>query len=104
MVDFSIPKGTDLPQLTATLSDEIGPIDLTGSTVKLQIRAPGTESTVLLDVAANVVPPASNGRVIYAWQDGDTDLDRGLYVGWFLVDYGLSTLEAPNPQLVFEIT
>jgi hypothetical protein len=105
MVDFSIPQGTELPQITATLTDENGPIDLSGGSVRLQMRAPGTDQLTVLDANASVLNPATAGRVSYQWIAGDTTHPRGLYVAWFLVDYaGVAQLEAPNPRLVIEIT
>lgn len=103
MADFSIPQDTLLPILTATLTYDDGtPIDLTGATVKFQMRLPGS-STLKVDSAAVVVGAATLGQVSYTWVAADTDTP-GLYVAWFSAVFGLSTLHAPNPSLVIEVT
>jgi hypothetical protein len=100
MTDFSIPQDTLLPILTATLTDDTGPINLTGATVKFQMRLPG--STVLkVNTNAQIVAAVA-GQVSYSWQATDTDTP-GVYIGWFLVTYGAAPLMAPNPQLVVEV-
>lgn len=100
MTSFSIPQDTLLPILTATLTDDNGPINLTGATVKFQMRLPG--STVLkVDTNAQIVSAVA-GQVAYTWQTNDTNTP-GLYIGWFLLSYGAAPLMAPNPQLVIEV-
>jgi hypothetical protein len=101
--DFEIPKGRLLPILTATLTDDVGPIDLTGATVKFQMRPPGVGTTLKVDAAATVVS-AATGQVSYTWSGTDTDTE-GLYVAWFEVTYsGPKPLIAPEPPLVLEVT
>jgi hypothetical protein len=103
MVAFQIPKGALLPILTATLTDEVGPINLTGSTVKFQMRLPGS-NLLKVDSAAVIVGAATNGQVSYTWQTANVDT-IGLYIGWFLVTYsGSGNLYAPEPPMVIEIT
>jgi len=101
VADFQLPKGALLPLLSATLTDDVGPIDLTGATVKFQMRLPG--SNILKVDAGAVVTSASNGLVTYTWQAADTNT-IGLYVGWFLVTFTAKDLYAPEPPLVIEIT
>lgn len=103
MTDFSIPKGDLLPILTATLSDANGAINLTGATVKFQMRLPGS-STLKVDAAAAIVGSATLGQVSYTWVGTNTDT-RGLYIAWFLITFsGPKTMEAPNPPLVIQVT
>ena len=102
MADFVIPQDTLLPILTATLSDANGALDLTGGTVKFQMRLPGT-SVLKVDGNAAVVGAAANGQVSYTWAGADTDTP-GLYIGWFRIAYGPSILYAPEPALVVEVT
>jgi hypothetical protein len=101
MSDFQLPKGALLPLLTATLSDDNGAINLTGATVKFQMRLPGS-STLKVDAAAAVTNAAA-GQVTYTWVTADTDT-IGLYVGWFLVTFTAKNLYAPEPPLVIQIT
>lgn len=99
--DFQIPKGRLLPIVTAALSDADGEIDLTGATVKFQMRLPGS-STLKVDAAA-VVEDADQGEVSYTWAGTDTDT-RGLYIAWFQVTTGGKTFFVPEPALVVEVT
>lgn len=101
MSDFQLPKGALLPLLTATISDENGPINLTGTTAKFQMRLPGS-STLKVDAAATVVTPAA-GLVSYTWLAADTDT-IGIYIGWFLVTFTAKNLYAPEPPLIIAVT
>jgi hypothetical protein len=102
MVDFEIPKGRLVPILTATLSDANGPIDLTGTSVRFQMRLPGA-SVFKVDAVATPVDAVA-GQISYAWQGADTDTP-GLYVAWFEVTFvGPKPLNAPEPPLVIEVT
>jgi hypothetical protein len=100
--DFQIPKGRLLPNLTATLSDANGALNLSAASgVRFQMRAPG--ATVLeVDQPATVVN-AATGQVSYAWAAGDVDT-VGLYVAWFEVTTGGKAFSAPEPPLVVEVT
>lgn len=101
MSDFQLPKGALLPLLTATLSDENGAINLTGATVKFQMRLPGS-STLKVDANATVVS-AALGQVSYTWVAADTDT-IGIYVGWFLITFAAKNLYAPEPPMVIAVT
>lgn len=101
-VYFSIYKGDLLPVLEATLHDEVGVIDLTGATVRFQMRAPGTD-VLEVDGAAAIVGSATAGVVRYTWATGDTDT-VGVYLAWFQVTYLPKTLSAPSPAMIVEVT
>lgn len=100
--DFQIPRNTLLPILTATLSDANGVINLTGLTVKFQMRLPGS-SVLKVDSAAALVGGGTGGQVSYTWQDMDTDT-AGLYLAWFQVTSATKTFGAPEPPLIIEVT
>lgn len=99
--DFQLPQNALLPLLSATLTDDLGPIDLTGTTVTFQMRPPGS-SELKVDAGA-AVTSAPNGQVTYTWQAADTDTE-GLYIGWFVVAFTAKDLYAPEPPLVIEVT
>lgn len=99
--DFQIPQDTLLPILTATLSDANGVINLTGMTVRFQMRLPGS-STLKVDAVATIVS-AVGGQVSYTWVGTDTDT-TGLYIGWFELVIGGKSFLAPEPPLVIEMT
>lgn len=100
--DFQIPRGSLLPLLTATLNHENGPVDLTGATVRFQMRAPGS-NVLKVDSPATVASPETAGNVSYTWVEEDTDT-VGLYVGWFHATFTGKPMQAPEPPFVIEVT
>jgi hypothetical protein len=102
MVDFQIPVDRVLPLLTATLSDDVGVLNLAGATeVRLQMRAPGS-STLKVDALADIVSAAA-GQVRYTWAAQDTDT-VGMWIAWFEIETAGKTFAAPEPSLVIEVT
>lgn len=90
MDPFFLKRGDTLPYLVATLSDDSGPVDLTGATVKFVLRQSRTrcatgEPALLLKKDAVVADPAS-GVVRYEWASGDTDT-AGQFDGEFEVTF-----------------
>jgi hypothetical protein len=85
MADFTIGRGDLLPILTATLTGDTGAvIDLTGCTVKFNMKA-RSGAAVKVTAAATVVN-APGGIVSYTWAAGDTNVD-GTYDAEFEVTY-----------------
>jgi hypothetical protein len=85
---FIIKRGDTLPSLAATLTDENGPVDLTGKTVRFVMRprkCPGVSQSVTPTVnRAAVVTIAVDGDVRYDWQEADTAAE-GAYEAEFKV-------------------
>ena len=77
-----ITKGSRSPSLTGTLTVDGVAFDLTGSTVKLKMRAVGS-ATLKVDAAATVVS-APAGTVRYDWVSADLDT-AGDYLAWWEV-------------------
>lgn len=96
MPDFTIRKDDTLPLIEATLQDADGvTVDLSGATVKFQMRARGS-ATSKVDSAATVVAPATSGVVRYTFVAADTDT-AGRYVGSFEVTFSAGVIETfPN--------
>lgn len=91
-------KGNRNPSLTDTIRVEGSPFDLTGSTVKLKMRADG--STVLkVDTAMTVVTPAA-GTVRYDWAALDVDTG-GEFWGWEEVTTSGKTQDTPEFFIAF---
>lgn len=82
MTDFTIKSGDTAPALTATLYDGTTPLNLTGASVTLRMRAVGFALPVLDDVPAVIVAPPEDGKVSYSWQTGDTDEPGDFEVEW----------------------
>ena len=101
--DFYIKEGNVRPALETKLIGQDGdPVDLTGSSVRFQMKEVGGDST-LVDNDANIVD-ATEAIVSYVWERGDTD-DPGTYIAEFQVDYDGSTTfevdeEFPNSEYI----
>src|SRR6266566_2446897 len=63
---------TRSPSLLDTITSDGVAVDLTGTTVKLQMRAVGT-STLKIDAAASIVGSPTLGNVRYDWAAADVN-------------------------------
>jgi hypothetical protein len=102
--DLHIKQGDTLPDLVATLTDEHGgAIDLTNATsVTFIMRQEGRNAVV--SHTATITTPAQ-GKVTYAWQDGDTDI-AGIFQAVFEILFsGGAILTVPTDGFItIEIT
>jgi hypothetical protein len=89
-------KGDRSPSLTDTIKVDGVAFDLTGSSVKFQMRLE-TSQTLKVDSAAAIVSPTA-GTVRYDWAAGDVDTEAD-YIGWWLV-----TLPSSKTQRTPEFT
>ena len=92
MADIYLKQKDQLPILRATLSDENGPVDLTGGTVKVWfcLKAGGTPKSgncTIVDEAGGIVE--------YAWASGDSDT-AGDYNLEFVATLAGKTITFPN--------
>lgn len=95
MADFTIKRGDNVPILEATLSDQDGPINLTGATVKLIMKGKGTASGTTISGTCVIVSAAA-GTVSYSWLTGNTDV-VGSYDLEFQITYSGGGIETvPN--------
>ena len=62
--------GNRNPSITENIVDTNGPVDLSSSTVKFKAREAGSD-TLLVDAAAVVVAPGTDGNVRYDWSAAD---------------------------------
>ena len=67
------------PQVELTLSDDSGPIDLTGKTVNVYIRRNAREGVLLTRQAITFSASEADGKAFLVWNAGDLDLERGSY-------------------------
>jgi hypothetical protein len=86
------------PPLTGQILTDGVPVNLTGATVKLQMRAVNS-ATLKVDAAA-VVDVAATGSVHYDWAAADVDT-AGYYVAWWRVTAG-GTFE-DTPEFLVEV-
>lgn len=82
MPDVIMFQGERSPSVSDTIKVAGAAFDLTGSSVKFQMRLRGS-STLKVDAAAVIVTAAS-GTVRYDWASADVDTP-GEYEGWWLV-------------------
>lgn len=93
---FTIKEGDTQPSLEAFLKDENRqPRDLTNAAgVRFHMKNVSTQD-VTVDASAQIIS-ASDGRVLYQWQSGDTD-KPGRYEAEFEVTYDSGGTETfPN--------
>lgn len=91
--------GNRSPSLTDTITSDGVAVNLTGCTVKFQMRAVGS-TTLKVDTAATVVS-APAGTVQYDWAAADVNA-VGYYVGWWHVTLSGGTLQ-DTPEFLVEI-
>lgn len=85
--DFVAKQDNINPPIRATLRDANGDvIILTGSTVRFHMKS-DTDGTTKVDAPANIILPATAGRVEYEWIAGDLDT-----AGWYSIEW-----EVMNP-------
>lgn len=91
--------GNRSPSITDTITIDGTPVDLTGSSVKFQMRAVGS-TTLKVDAAATIVTPAA-GTVRYDPAANDVNT-AGFYTGWWHVTLPGGTLQ-DTPEFLVEI-
>ncbi len=91
--------GNRSPSLYGTITVDGTPVNLTGSSVKLQMREVDS-STLKVDTAA-VLVDAPNGQVRYDWAAADVDT-AGAYAAWWRVtDAASKVQDSPEFQIEF---
>lgn len=82
MADFAIKRGDRRPIMEMTLTDEDGPINLTGAVSVLLLMKFGA---TLVSGACNVISPTT-GEITYTWAAGNTatvgDYDAEIEITW----------------------
>ena len=79
MPDFYLKRNDTKEPIQATLSDQAGPVDLSGATVRFHMK--DRRGVVVVDADAEVVTAAS-GVVRYQWQAEDTEAAGDFYAEW----------------------
>jgi hypothetical protein len=80
--NFNIAVGATAPAITDIIQDAGVPVNLTGATVRFQMRR--DLSAVLTVDSAATVTGATTGNVSYTWATGDTATE-GQYIAWWKV-------------------
>lgn len=96
MADVTLKRNDTKDNIKATLSNESGPVDLTGATVRFLMSKRGT---VKVDRTADI-KDAVNGVVWIVFEQGDTD-ETGLYQAEFEVTFSDARIETfPNDSYI----
>lgn len=85
MADLPYYVGDTAPSIFGTLEVDGAPINLTGTSVKFQMRL-SYDNRYAVDADAVIVTPAA-GSVRYDWAEGDLDVP-GTYVAHWAVTFG----------------
>ncbi len=93
---FRISQG-DLPEITDTLQDDFGPVDLTAGTVQFSLQGNGVSFTRNAEVVA-----AEQGQVKYQMAAGDTDVPGFYEMQWTFTEEGVPRT-FPTTPITFEI-
>ena len=95
MADATFVQGDTQPSLYGTLTTSAGAVNLTGASVKLQMRL-ANDYRYLVDAAAVVVSPTA-GTVRYDWATGDLDVPGDYIARWFITFSDL-TVQHSDPE------
>lgn len=96
--DLFMKQGDLLPELTATLEDALGVVNLTGASVVFTMRPVGS-TTPKVNGSASIIS-APDGTVKYTWSGTDTDT-VGDYHGEFEATFGIKKMTFPNDRHLF---
>lgn len=99
MSEETFVQGDTAPDITATLyeSDGTTPLDLTGATVRFQMRK-ANDLDFTVDAAATIDIDPTTGKVSYRWGANDLAVP-GEYIGQWRVTYvdaRIQTTAVPN--------
>ena len=101
---FEIKQGDRSPSLAATITDDLGAVNLTTATSVAFHLVHDRSGVVYVDAAAAIVN-AALGTVAYPWDEGDTDTP-GLFRAEFEVLWGdgkKQTAPSGGPILVLVV-
>lgn len=95
MSDLTFVAGDDAPSIFGTLAVNSVVVDLTGASVRFQMRLV-TDRRFSVDAAAAIVAP-TEGTVRYDWVDGDLTTP-GEYVSRWQVTFPDTTVQHSEPE------
>ena len=76
-------------------------VDLRGTTVRLKVRKRGASALTFTSVNINVSDTLEDGVAVFAFSDGDLDIDPGNYEGEVEITFSDSTVETIYETLDF---
>jgi len=103
MSTINLVQGDTGPQIKVTVTREgTGEaVDLRGATVRLKVRKRGASSLAFTLLNINVSDTLQDGVAIFAFAEGDLDVDPGNYQGEIEITFEDSTVETIYETLDF---
>jgi hypothetical protein len=103
MSTINLVQGDTGPQIkvTVTREDTGTAVDMSGGTVRLKVRKRGSATLSFTLVATDVGDNLQEGVAIFAFSDGDLDIDPGNYQGEIEITFSDSTIETIYETLDF---
>lgn len=101
MSELTFVQGDTAPDITAVLhdvDDVDAPLDLTGATVKFQMRKPD-DKRFTIDAAADVLDELA-GEVGYTWSTNDLAVPGDYETQWEVTFADLRKQTNPTPNLI----
>ena len=95
MSDLVFVASDDAPSVFGTLARTAGPVNLSGATVKFQMRQADNRRFTVNAVAVVVSP--TTGAVRYDWAPGDL-ATPGSYISRWRVTFGDGTIQHSEPE------
>lgn len=97
MLPETYHRGDTIPALRWSLADSAGAVDLS-TAVSVTLRLTHPYRGDVHEFVADVVSPATDGVVEYAWQTGDLDIAPGDYHVHTIVEFPLGAMKTfPTP-------
>lgn len=95
MSTINLVQGDTGPQIkvTVTREDTGDAVDLRGATVRLKVRKRGASTLTFTLLNINVSDTLEDGVAVFAFSDGDLDIDPGNYQGEVEITFPDSTIE-----------
>lgn len=103
MSTINLVQGDTGPQIkvTVTREDTGAVVDMSGGTVRLKVRKRGSATLAFTLIANDVGDNLSEGIAIFAFSEGDLDIDPGNYQGEIEITFSDSTIETIYETLDF---
>lgn len=103
MSTINLVQGDTGPQIkvTVTREDTGAVVDMSGATVRLKVRKRGASALSFTLTSTDIGDNLLNGIAIFAFNEGDLDVDPGNYQGEIEITFDDSTVETIYETLDF---
>lgn len=103
MSTINLVQGDTGPQIKVTITreDTGEAVDMSGGTCRLKVRKRGASTLAFTLTATDVGDNLQNGIAIFAFSEGDLDIDPGNYLGEIEITFSDSSIETVYETLEF---